>query len=91
MDKQSTADRSRSRRDFLNIACTGLGAAIVIGLTSSSAQAANKMPHGAVKYQDTPKGDQRCDNCALWEPPSGCKLVQDPIAPNGWCILYKKK
>jgi hypothetical protein len=48
------------------------------------------VPQKTVKYQDTPKGEQRCDNCALFEPPS-CKTVDGTIAAQGWCIVYAKK
>jgi len=67
------------------------GAAIGAGLSATSAAAAGKMPQKAVSYQSTPKGKQRCDNCSLWQPPGSCKLVQDPIDPAGWCVLYKAK
>ena len=65
-----------SRRQILTIAAGATGASIagtaaIIG-TSTVAQAA-KVPQKTVKYQDTPKGEQRCDNCALFEPP----LLQD--------------
>ncbi len=83
--------KSVSRRDFLNVAAAGGGAMLAIGLSSTPARASSKMPHNAVSYQSKPKGDQRCDNCALWQPPSHCKLVQDPIEPTGWCVLYRAK
>jgi hypothetical protein len=62
-----------SRRQILTIAAGATGASIagtaaIIG-TSTAAHAA-KVPQKAVKYQETPKGEQRCDNCALFEPPS---------------------
>jgi hypothetical protein len=72
------------------VVATG-GAAIAIGLGAQPAAAAGKMPHPAVQYQDKPKGNQRCDNCALWQADVHCKLVADPIAPSGWCVLYKAK
>jgi hypothetical protein len=61
-----------SRRHVLTIAAGAAGASItgataVIG-TSTPAQAA-KVSQKIVKYQDTPKGEQRCDNCELFEPP----------------------
>ena len=52
---------------------------------------AAKVPQKSVSYQTTPKGNQRCDNCALWQAPSSCKLVDGTIDPGGWCTLYKKK
>jgi hypothetical protein len=52
---------------------------------------AAKAPQKVVKYQDTPKGEQRCDNCDLFEAPSSCKNVDGTIAAQGWCIVYRKK
>jgi hypothetical protein len=83
-----------SRRHVLTIAAGAAGASItgataVIG-TSTPAQAA-KVSQKIVKYQDTPKGEQRCDNCELFEPPSSCKNVDGTIAAQGWCTVYRKK
>jgi High potential iron-sulfur protein len=86
--------RGVSRRQVLTIAASAAGASIagataVIG-TSTPARAA-KAPQKVVKYQDTPKGEQRCDNCDLFEAPSSCKNVDGTIAAQGWCIVYRKK
>ena len=88
---QLPGDDHVSRRDLLLIAAAGSGAIAGTSFLSVPAWAANKVPQKAVSYQATPKGNQRCDNCALWQPPASCKLVEDPIAPSGWCTLYKKK
>jgi hypothetical protein len=82
-----------SRRRVLTVAAGAAGA--VTGVTamvgtSTPAQAA-KAPQKAVKYQDTPKGEQRCDNCAQFEPPSSCKTVDGTVSPEGWCMVYVKK
>ena len=82
-----------TRRRVLTVAAAAAGT--VAGVTamvgiSTPAQAA-KAPQKAVKYQDTPKGEQRCDNCALFEPPSSCKTVDGTISPEGWCMVYAKK
>ena len=82
--------RHISRRDLLRVVAGG-GVMISAGIVSTPALAANKIPHKTVRYQPTPKGRQRCDNCLFWQPPGSCKLVQDPIAASGWCTLYKKK
>jgi hypothetical protein len=89
-----TGLRGISRRQILTIAAGAAGASItgatvVIG-TSTVAQAA-KVSQKIVKYQDTPKGEQRCDNCELFEAPSSCKNVDGTIAAQGWCIVYRKK
>jgi anaerobic selenocysteine-containing dehydrogenase len=90
MSKESFGSRV-SRRDFLFAAAVGTGAAAAATLISTPALAASKIPQKAVSYQSTPKGAQRCDNCALWQSPSSCKLVDGDISPSGWCTLYKKK
>jgi hypothetical protein len=89
-DRSSNSNQV-SRRDFLFVAAVGGGAVLGAGLVSTPAAASSKMPQKAVNYQPTPKGKQQCDNCALWQVPGSCKLVQDPIAASGWCILYKAK
>jgi hypothetical protein len=82
-----------SRRRVLTVAAgaagTVAGVTAMVG-TSTPAQAA-KASQKAVKYQDTPKGEQRCDNCAQFEPPSSCKTVDGTVSAEGWCIVYAKK
>jgi len=87
-----TGSNGISRRRVLTIAAGAtaiVGAAAVVG--SSTPALAAKAPQKAVKYQDTPKGEQRCENCALFEAPSSCKTVDGTISPQGWCIVYAKK
>ena len=45
----------------------------------------------AAQYQDQPNGQQRCSLCANFQPPSACTAVSGPVAPNGWCKLFKAK
>ena len=90
-DKLSIGSERVSRRDFLFAAAIGSGAVIAASVVSTPAAASTKMPQKAVSYQPAPKGAQRCDNCALWQGSSSCRLVDGAIAPSGWCVLYKKK
>jgi anaerobic selenocysteine-containing dehydrogenase len=85
------SDDQVSRRSFLRAAAIGGAATIATNLVSTPATAASKVSQKSVKYQPTPKGDQRCDNCVFWQPPASCKIVDGTIAPSGWCTLYKKK
>jgi hypothetical protein len=80
-----------SRRGLLsNAACAaGVGAAGILGMTMTAQ--AGKMTQSSAAYQGTPKGNQRCDNCALFQKPSACVSVEGPIAPTGWCSLYVPK
>jgi hypothetical protein len=75
-----------------------LGSALAVGLaTARSGQAqTNAALRTALKYQDTPKGPQRCDNCLHWVPGAnptargGCKIIpgDTQIAPQGWCTAW---
>ena len=81
-----------SRRNFLKAAAfTGAAASLAPAFVGTPAKAANKVPQKAVSYQSTSKGAQRCDNCAFWQTPDACKLVDGKIDPAGWCTLYRKK
>ena len=87
-------DKKRfSRRSVLTVAAGAAGAvsgvAAIVG-TSMPALAA-KASQKSVKYQDTPKGEARCENCTLFEPPNSCKTVEGTVSPDGWCMVYVKK
>ena len=89
-----TETRGISRRRVLTIAAGATGASIAGGVAviavSTPAQAA-KVSQKIVKYQDTPKGEQRCENCVQFEAPSSCKTVDGTVAAQGWCMVYAKK
>jgi High potential iron-sulfur protein len=82
-----------SRRRMLTIAAgaagTSIGAAMIVG-TSTPASAA-KVSQQVVKYQDMPKGEQHCENCLHFQPPSSCQSVDGTVSPQGWCMIYAKK
>lgn len=80
-----------SRRDFLFAAGVGSVGLAAAGVLASPAQASSKMSPKAMQYRPTPNGNQRCDNCANFQAPASCKLVEGTIAPSGWCILYRQK
>lgn len=89
MAENSSTNLGRvSRRDFLFAAG---GAAAAVALSASPAVASNKMSQKAMSYRPSPNGNQRCDNCANFQTPSSCKLVDGVIAPTGWCVLYRPK
>ncbi len=53
---------------------------------------APKVSKTIAHYQEQPKGDQKCANCANFIPESRtCKVVEGPINPNGWCVYWMKK
>jgi len=89
-----TETRGISRRHALVIAAGASSASIASAASviavSTPAQAA-KVSQKIVKYQDTPKGEQRCENCVQFEAPSSCKTVDGTVTAQGWCMVYAKK
>ena len=79
-----------SRRMVLTDTAVALGvAAAATAVSQSMAQV--KISQATANYQNTPKGDQRCDRCVNFQPPNACKFVQGEISPSGWCQLFVKK
>ncbi len=85
--RRVAADRRTVLRAGLAVAAGGAGAAALAG----QAAAQQKLAKNLIMYQDTPKGDQRCDNCTHWQPPNACAIVEGPIAPAGWCGAWAPK
>lgn len=65
------------------------GGAVLFG--AFPAAASSKFSQAMARYQPTPKGAQRCENCIQFLPPDACKLVEGKISANGWCLLYARK
>ncbi len=81
-----------SRRDVLRVGFVSLpvlvlGARVATAQTTQNAKAAKNV----VQYQDSPKNGQQCSACIHFVAPNDCKLVQGPISPNGWCMLFSPK
>ena len=77
-----------SRRALLRHLVGATGATAILCREPHRASAAIKISKGAVAYQDQPDGDKECAKCAQFEPPAGCKLVDGPISPQGYCRLF---
>ena len=86
-----TDETKVSRRRVLTVAVGAAGAATGAAIIGTTTPAYAKVTQKAVKYQDTPKGDQACENCSLFEAPSSCKTVDGTVSPQGWCMVYAKK
>ena len=92
MDCDSRETEPVSRRQLLrNATLVAGGMAVLATVISTERAEAGQMTKQASGYQATPKGDQRCDGCSLFQAPSSCKFVAGDISPSGWCRLYKKK
>ncbi|HET7413147.1 MAG TPA: high potential iron sulfur protein [Pararhizobium sp.] len=80
-----------SRRSLLKGVPILTGAVVAAAALPKAALAKAKLSHSASQYQDSPKNGQKCSGCSQFQPPSSCKIVQDPISPNGWCKFYQPK
>ena len=61
-----------SRRVVVTGTALALGAAAAATVVPPAA-AQEKMSQADAKYQGTPKGDQRCDGCMIFQPPKGAR------------------
>jgi hypothetical protein len=83
---------SASRRAILlNSVSIAAGGFILSAPAARTALAQTKLTHEVAKYQETPKDDQKCSTCIQFVEPASCKLVVDPINPDGWCQFYGAK
>jgi hypothetical protein len=92
-------DEKLSRRSVLK------GVALVVGIaavpamlhTRAAAAQAAKASKEAMKYQDHPNGDKRCDTCVQFiagktpDAMGTCKVVAGEISPSGYCIAWAPK
>jgi len=91
-NETNQSSSSVSRRDFLNIATAGGAGLVAVGLVNpASATPKKKFTQQQAHYQPIPKSGQRCQNCALWQAPTSCQVVDGQVSPAGWCILYQAK
>ncbi len=82
--------RGLSRRTVVIRSLTAFAAGAA-ALLAPIREAAAKMAQKIAEYQDTPKGDQQCSNCNLFQEPNACTLVDGEISPAGWCKFWVKK
>ena len=80
-----------SRRSLLQNVPILAGAIASAAAMPQSALAQTKVSHDVAKYQDQPKNGQKCSTCLQFVTPGSCKIVMDPISPNGWCQFYGPK
>jgi hypothetical protein len=90
-------DLMLSRRAVLRGALlVGCNLIVPLAIFSSPANGAEsaatkKVSKASVKYQNQPKGEQKCSLCKNFIAASKtCHRVEGPINPEGWCILWIK-
>jgi len=50
--------------------------------------AAAKETKREARYQNHPKGRERCGRCSHFVRPNGCEIVEGRISPRGWCTHF---
>ncbi len=90
MIKPSTLQSGGISRRVILLRSAGCAAGAAASLLPMR-QAKAKMKQSSVEYQDTPKGDQQCSNCSLFQEPDACTIVEGSISPAGWCKFWVKK
>jgi len=90
MDDAQAQSISPNRRTIIlrGVACVAAGGALINAAKSANA---GKMVQSVASYQATPKGDQNCGNCLLFQAPDACQVVDGTISPTGWCKFWAKK
>ena len=93
--KSSMTERKKNHQRISRRAAL-TGTALVLGAATATtvvrqAAAQQKISQAIAKYQDMPNGDNHCEVCANFQPPSACKFVQGEISPKGWCQLFSPK
>ena len=91
MKTTDVSAQALSRRSVLAAAGCLIGASSGVVMASAEASAQAKISQAVVAYQDSPKGEQRCDNCELFQSPNACKNVAGEVSPQGWCKIWRKK
>lgn len=87
--------RKITRQEALKtLTLPALAAAISATMVTSAEAKASK---ATVKYQNSPKGSQKCAGCKFFiagkskTAMGSCQIVDGAISPNGWCTAYVKK
>ncbi|HRQ04623.1 high-potential iron-sulfur protein [Nitrosomonas halophila] len=81
-----------SRRELIKFMAFGATTPFIWGLTNKTEAA--KASKAQVKYQDEPKGNEKCSNCIHFIPGETqdangeCKVVQGSVSPQGWCTAF---
>lgn len=78
------SETDNKRRTFLVQGATALTALAVAGAAGCQVQQQQKVSKAEAAYQPRPNGPQACGNCANFIAPDSCRVVQGPVAPNGW-------
>ena len=81
-NERPSQTEGRRRRFFVQLAVGSVAGCQVQQQKVSKAEAA---------YQPRPNGPQACGNCTNFIAPSDCRVVQGPVAANGWSRYWRPR
>ncbi|RJR39820.1 MAG: hypothetical protein C4576_20665 [Desulfobacteraceae bacterium] len=81
MEKEQTVSRRWVVKTLSCLVCT---IPFVNTGLAGRLHAQSKVSKEHAAYQDQPKGNQSCANCAHFVPPAACAVVAGEISPKGW-------
>jgi hypothetical protein len=84
-------ETDKKRRSFLMQGATALTVLAVGGTAGCEVQQQTKVSKAEAAYQPQPNGPQACGNCAHFIAPGGCRVVQGPVAANGWSRYWQAR
>lgn len=88
----ASGDGPLSRRTVLGRVARAVAVVAVAAFTDARRAAAQqKASKEEAKYQDHPKGQQRCEICVNFQPPGECRFVAGAISKTGWCQFFAAK
>lgn len=80
-----------SRRVLLGRLGGAGGALLAMAMPRRTPAQQQKVSKAEAKYQERPKGPQRCEICVNFRPPDQCQFVEGPINKRGWCQFFAAK
>jgi hypothetical protein len=88
--KRSSETYDKQRR-FLMQGAAALTVAAVGGAAGCQGRQEEKVSKATAGYRPMPNGPQSCGNCANFIPPGSCRVVQGPVAANGWSRYWQQQ
>ena len=85
-----SSETCEKRRAFLMQSATAL-TALAVGAGAGCQTQQQKVSKAVAAYQAMPNGAQACGNCANFVAPSECRVVQGPVAANGWSRYWQPR
>jgi hypothetical protein len=89
-DNERPSQTEGRRRRFFVQGATAL-TALAVGSVAGCQVQQQKASKAEAAYQPRPNGPQACGNCTNFIAPNDCRVVQGPVAANGWSRYWRPR